>query len=142
MAMWHNNPYGDGIWYYNIDRFDTREDAINDGVEQYKRAMNNKYDTDLFRDCDSNDIQTFFYIGQEDTWEPYIDTDYVLEQVEDDCSMECGDIAYDFFDHISTEEHDALDKKLQDIIKSWMDECGMSFYSIVNLEKIDVNDYL
>lgn len=42
---WYNNPIIDDIWYG--DAFDTREEAIEDGVRQYKDACNG-FTSDLF----------------------------------------------------------------------------------------------
>ena len=142
MAKWHNNPYEEGIWNHNLDSFDTREKAIANGVEQYKDAVNGKC-TDLFDDYNLNDIPMAFYIGEENRWCPSIDTDFIIEQLEEDAYWNCGDIAGDYINEIPNDAYKSLDKKFQNALNSWLDEYGMNgFYGIVNVEKIDVNDYL
>lgn len=144
MAKWYNNPYEDGVWDHNIDSFDTREEAIADGVEQYKEAVSGQ-DTELFDGCDQEDIPTVFYIGKENPWRPSIDTDFILEQLAEDAYWNCGDAAGDCINHVyasSCDEYKSLDKKLQDALNSWLEEQGFNFYGIVNTEKINVEDYL
>lgn len=144
MAKWHNNPYEDGIWNYNIDSFDTREEAIANGVEQYKDAVEGER-TDLFYDCNPDDIPTVFYIGEEDKWNPRIDTDFILEQLVEDAYWVGGEAAGDYINEFSGDGDScrSLDKKLQEALNSWLDEQGVNgLYGITNVEEIDVNDYL
>lgn len=144
MVKWHNNPDSEGIWDYNIDSFDTREEAIANVVEQYKDAVKGE-STDLFYDCDHDDIPTAFYIGEENKWNPHIDTDFILEQLAEDAYWVCGEATGDCINGLSC-DGDAcrsLDKKLQDALNSWLDEQGANgLYGITNAEEIDVNDYL
>lgn len=147
MAKWHNNPYEDGIWNYNIDSFDTREEAIANGVEQYKGTVKGEF-TDLFYDCysyDSDDIPTVFYIGEEDKWNPRIDTDLILEQLVEDAYWVGGEADGDYINELSGDGYAcrSLDKKLQDALNSWFDEQGVNeFYGITNVEEIDAKDYI
>lgn len=142
MTMWHNNLYEEGIWDYNLDSFYTREEAIANGVKQYKDAVEGG-GTDLFYDCDSDNVPTVFYIGEENKWNPHIDTDFILEQLQEDAYYNCGEVGDDCVRGLANDAYKSLDKKLQEALNSWLEEYGLNnLYGVINTEKIDVNDYL
>lgn len=144
MSKWTNHRYRDDEIWWN-DQFESREEAIADGVKQYKTALNG-FATDLFDDDPERFPSDVFYIGECIRFVPTVDAERVLEQLEEDAYDECGEAAENFLDwnYITDDKIADLQENLQRELDSWLEryKCTPTFYSIENVEKIDVEDYL
>lgn len=143
MTKYLINPSDDGIWCI-LDEFNTREDAIKEGVQQYNDAMNGLC-TDLFdEDDEDGNIPTTFCVGEKHEFEPCVDADSIIEYVGCCAYDECGEIAEDYLYDVPRETVDNLQDKIQSVFDDWLDDNNLrpSFYSVINIEEIDVRDYM
>lgn len=143
MSEWFNNRYDDGMWWG--DAFDSREEAIENGISQYRKALKG-IGTELFEDDCPNSVQPFFYIGEAVNFSYVVDADMVIEDVVDQAYEQCGEAADGFldFNSITSEQVKELQKSLQSAFDNWLKEYNLTptFYAIDNVEEIDVKDYI
>lgn len=148
MTKYVINPSDDNDWYI-LDEFDAREDAIAEGVRQYKKTCFECVETDLF-DLDEDgcpgcgtDYSTF-YIGNTAPYIPYVDADDIIERVSYCAVDECGEAGDDYLWDVPKEMVDSLQKRVQAVFDTWLDENNLqpSFYRVENIEKIDAKDYI
>lgn len=141
MSGWINNRYDDGIWYG--DEFDSREDAIADGVEQYKDALND-IGTELFDDDYPNPPSGIFYIGRVFDFHPTIDAERIIEYAQEEAYDICGEAAEDYLDwhYLKKEDIAQLQNGLQQVFDIWLSDHQSSISYINNIEEINAADYL
>lgn len=144
MGKWYNNRCEDGVWY--SEKFDSREDAITDGVWQYKEALKGE-STDLFDDADEIVPPSgLFYIAESDQYVPEIDAVHIIERLQEDADCQCGEAAEDFldWDYLDDGWVDELQDGLQKELDTWLERHDLmpTFSSLKNVEEIDAEDYM
>ena len=121
-----------GRWTYQLswedmwqhDTYDTKEEAIEVGIREAKENR-----------C------TIIFIGQTlADVEPCVDTDVVIENIQENMQEEFGEYAEDYLDNIKEEERKDLDNKLNAVLQKWLEDNKYEpdFYHIINIEKIKV----
>lgn len=141
MYKWINNNYEDDIWR-SEDEFDSREEAIADGIRQYNDALNGD-STYLFDDDYPDPPSGVFYIGEAVPYYPDISVWPIIENVQEDAYWNCGEVAECFLDFESLSDDIVYDLKenLQREFDSWLKRHHLypSFFTVENVEKIDLN---
>lgn len=106
---------GDGE---NFDAtFDTKEEAIQEG-----KAL--QYDT--------------IYVGQcVDDFAPHIDTDDVIERLQEEAYDIGGEYAETYLEDVTKEQKEELEEQLNDVLSTWLAKYKheVNFYSVDNIEK-------
>lgn len=141
MNKWLNNT-ADDIWYGYSGEFDTKEEAIQNGIRQYKDWLNG-CGTELFDDYEDEPVS--FLVGQQYPFEPYADEELVLESAINQAYDEGFEDVYDYWLHdITKEQQEELHDMLQSALDSWMKKNKFipNFYLIKNVEEIIIEDYL
>ena len=145
MKSWCNNPMcKDDDWTY-ADSFDTREEAVQDGIEQYKEALDGN-STKLF-DLDYPDAPSGrFQIGYVKPYTPIIDVENIIERLQQQASDECGEYGWDFLNwtEITRPIEEDLRENLQRELDAWLKRYHLepTFFTVENVENIDARDYL
>ena len=141
MGRWYNNSYNEGVWWRDIF-FDSREDAIKDGVQQYKDALNGK-GTDLFDDSYPNEPTGIFYIAEAIEFVPSVDVDRIIDSAAEQAWDECGEAGEDYLYYKDIDKHiPELEDELQAVFDKWLDKYQSKIYHFETIEKIDANDYI
>lgn len=124
----------DEEWWGNED-YPTREEAIEAGKDAYG-------------DPNSDDFGDF-YIGQiEEVRFEYQDAEWldlaekVIENFVDMLSDEVGEGSEQWYDNISKENEDELNRRLAKAVMDWIEDCGMqnNVDSVTNVERIAVEE--
>lgn len=134
-GKWMNNPYEDGDWLG--EKFDTREEAIEDGRRQYREALAG-YASDLFDDCEDLSEAKSFYVARIERFAPRVDAEHVLERIGEAAYDFGGEYGEDYLMHVSEPDKDDLQASLQKAFDDWTvrtrNEPG--FYTCVDTEKV------
>lgn len=142
MGVWLNNNIDDIWWGY--DEFDTKEDAIENGVQQYIDAMNG-YSSDLFYDDDPDSpLCSVFCVGEQEKFVPYVDADVLIEDIQMRALDYGGEYAEEYLEDVTKEDKEELQRELQNVFDSWANRhrYNPGFFTIINIEEIDAKDYL
>ena len=112
------------IWKHDL--FDTVEDCILDAKENYLIESG-----------------TEIVVGEAVLWEPYVSTELILEQLQEDAYEECGEVAGDWYAYNYRKHESKLDElsdRLTDIVKQWLKDNGTypDFYKIENVRTVEV----
>ena len=145
---WYVNPVPniDDCWRIT-DEFETKEEAIEYGVQEYKNHLAGIL-TELFdNDYNHPDPPTsFFEVGESKAFVPYVDSDWIIEQVAEQADWQCGEIAQDWlqWDTITEEQREELQNNMQRVFDEWLKKHSLepTFYNIIHIEEIDAKDYL
>lgn len=140
MGRWHNNSDSDEVW--DGEWFETREEAILDGVMQYKNAIKGMR-TELFEDYEVPN--PYFFVGEEtEKFVPHINADSIIDNVREQAYWEYGEVSESWLYHISNNDFKTLEDMLDKTFAEWLSLTNNNpgFYNIVNVEKIMVADYL
>lgn len=144
MSKWLNERCNTDIWESN-EFFDTKEEAIMNGIEQYKAALNGR-GTDLFDDDEQFNPSKHFQVGMEQEYMPIVDAEDVIVRITEDAYNECGEVAEDYlsWDEVTDDMQSDLQEMLTDTFIKWSKKYNLmpNFYSIVNVEEINVDDYI
>lgn len=129
------------------EEFDTKEEAIEYGIQEYKDYLAG-ISTELF-DNDYNypdPPSSCFEVGEGKPFVPYVDSDWIIEQVVEQASWQCGEIGDDWlrWDTITKEQLEELQNNMQKMFDEWLKKHGLepTFYNIVNIEEIDAKNYV
>lgn len=145
---WYQNPADNpSDTWYSLDAFDTKEEAIEDGIQQYKEHLAG-ISTELF-DNDYSYPESpsgWFEVGERKDFVPYVDSDLIIEQVAEQASWQCGEIGDDWlnWDTVTEEARKELEENINKVFDDWLKKHSLepTFFNIVNIEKINVKDYL
>lgn len=145
---WYVNPVPniDDVWCIT-DEFDTKEEAIAYGVEEYKQHLAG-VSTELFdNDYNYPDPPTsIFEVGEGVGFVPFVDTDWIIEQVAEQASWQCGEIGDDWlrWDTITKEQQEELQDNVQKVFDEWLKKYNLepTFYNVIHIEEIDAKDYM
>lgn len=112
------------IWKHDL--FDTVEDCILDAKENYLIESG-----------------TEIVVGEAVLWEPYVSTELILEQLQEDAYEECGEVAGDWYAYNYRKHESKLDElsdRLTEIVKQWLKDNGTypGFYMIKNVRVVEV----
>lgn len=126
------NVTGKWIWgtneelFYNINIYDTREQAIAAGREE---TLEEGDDT--------------FFVGQTENVHinTTIDSDLIFELISERAYEDVGEAAADYLNDVKREDYTALEDGISDFISNWMRERGYepNFFRVINIEKVEVN---
>lgn len=147
MAEWSNNSTGCEWWDSCSNWFDTKEEAIQDGIDQYKQMLDGK-STDLFdNDYYYNIVPDYFDVGKKRPYIPTIDVDDVIERLQEQAYDECGELAEDFLDWRTMSKgniEEDLREHLQVELDAWLKRHNLypTFFTVIDIETINVKDYL
>lgn len=121
-GKWKYELYGNDEWYG--DNYDTKEEAIKAGTEEYKDEA---LDTDTFR------------VGQISLHAPHIDVDRVIDNLIDDAYEVGGEFAESWL-NVTKEEKTKLEDRLNDALLVWLKEIGEmpNFGEMVDVEDVKI----
>ena len=108
--------------HWSTGPYDTREEAIAAGPAEFDLKPGQKLWTGA--DC-----------GVVDTYGPY--SDRVIEDAQERAFDENGDCAEMWLDGVTAEQHDELDKALDEVWEAWLDKHGLrpKWFLIDNIEE-------
>ena len=144
MNMWANNRY-ESFWCDPY--FDSREEAIKDGIKQYEDSMNGiaseLFDEDYFNGENTNP-DGVFYIGHGFDFHPVIDAELIIEHAQEEAYDVCGEAAEDYLDwyYISDEDIAKLQSGLQQVFDVWLEDRNFKLKYFDNIEEIHAVDYV
>lgn len=145
MNKWANNRYEDGFWLGPY--FDSREEAIKDGIKQHEDAMNGMaselFDEDYFDEENANP-DGVFYIGQVFNFHPVIDAESIIMSAQSQADEICEDGAdyYLDWDCISDEDVAKLQSGLQQVFDVWLEDRNFKLEYCDNIEEIHAANYI
>lgn len=140
-----NSSKYDSIWW-DIDTYDSYEDAKREAVGQYRRACKGEY-TELFglgaEDIFPNDSYTNkrCYIGEKNPFDFRIDGDNIIEMVQDILSWD-WDLDEDVIDYPTRDEISDLTEVMTNAFAHWCKKHGYytDIYNVINIEELYVGD--
>ena len=143
MTWYINTPNNYSDNWDIIESFDTKEEAIEYGVYEYKAHLNGVL-TELFDD-DYNKT-SIFEIGEGKPFVPYVDSDWIIEQVAEEASCQCGEIGDEWlnWNDITEEQRKELQDNMQKTFDEWLEKHNLepTFFNVIHVEEIDAKDYL
>ena len=120
---WMYNLNGSEIW--TSEQLDTRKEAITEGRKQ----------------AIEEEKEDYFEVGQVEEISPRgVDVDFILENVADNTTQECGEVGEDYLCDVIREHSTELEEKLNEVLFAWMKKYRYepTFYNIKNTEKINL----
>lgn len=110
-------------WIHDV--YDTKEKAIEEGLKFAKEENYNK-----------------FHLGEATQFTPWIDTDCVIDQVQEHTAEEGGEYAEGYLENINLEQYQDLDKALNEALAKWLEKYKLepNFYTVDNTEIIEVEN--
>ena len=117
-------------WCYSTDKenytgiFDTKEEAIKEGkIDAIDRDKKHFYIAKAIKD-----------------FTPCIDTDFIIELIQEDAYNNGGEWAEDYLDDISKEQLAELDKKLNDVLSDWLNKHNLkpTWFTVEDVEEISL----
>lgn len=141
---WYINASSSPDGWYS-DEFDTMEEAINEGVDEYRLHLQG-VSTELF-DNDSyypDEATGVFEVGERLDFSPVLYPEDVIEYVTEQASWQCGDVADSWLYSLTDEELQDLQNNMEHTFDDWLKKYNLepTFFNIINIKKIDANDYL
>lgn len=132
----------DDIWW-NVDEYNSYEDAELEAMRQYQRACNGE-ETDLFEAGTKDTVPDYCYIGEKYPFDFRIDGDDIIEMVQDrlDCDwMDC-DWDLDDVDCPTQDEISDLTEVMTNAFANWCKKHGYytNIYNVINIEELYVGD--
>ena len=127
IGKWMYNLTGNETWWG--EAFETKEEAIKEGRKEAK-----KEELDIM--CISS-----FEVGQiAEVPISGIDVDFVLENVAENTTDECGEVGDDYLSDVTKEDEEELEEKLNEVLFAWIEEHNYKpdFYKIENIETIEL----
>lgn len=130
----------DEIWY-DTHEFDTKEEAIKYGIQQYKDFL-----IDVMEDASMYGYSpcvpsSLFEVGEKSSFAPHIDVDMILDDVVEQATWQCGEIADDWlsWDTITKAQEEELQNNMQNVFDEWLKKHHLepTFYNVINIEEID-----
>ena len=132
-----------GKWIVNIEEaevwnhteeFETKEQAIAYVKEDFEGFFEEETGLSFNSEIDNR----VFYVGKIDRFAPYVDGDHVIEQVAESAYDEVGEVAESYLDHVSKEQLNILNKRLNSVFSEWLKETNNqpTFWKVVNVEKV------
>lgn len=145
---WYVNPVPNiGDTWDIAYEFDTKEEAIEYGIQEYKDHLAGNL-TELF-DNDYNYPDpsiSLFEVGEGKDFVPYVDSDLIIEQIAEQASWQCGEAGDDWlrWDTITKEQQEELQKNMQNVFDDWLKKYNLepTFYNVINIEEIDAKNYV
>lgn len=135
---WISNVYPDGEWSF-WSTFATREEAIEDGREQYRDALAGN-GSELFEDIDDEDLKSIdsFYVARVERFTPIVNASMVLDCIQEEAWDRFGEYAEDYLDCIPKDQVDDLQKSLQKAFDDWMIRTGNepTFFNCMDTEEV------
>ncbi len=123
VGKWMYNINGNEIW--SGEEFNTKEEAVKEGLEEAKTEGCFKFEV--------GQIEKVTVSG--------VDIDYILENVAENTTEDCGEVGEDYLNDVTKEDRDELEQKFNDLLFSWIKEHGYepSFFKIKNVKTIRVD---
>lgn len=87
---------------------------------------------------------SIFYVGESETFEPYVDANSIIEDAQIQAYEQCGEVGETHLDwrYIPKENVDELQIKMQSVFDEWLSKVQSEIFTIKNVEVIDVKDYI
>lgn len=137
---WISSFLPDEVWD-RANAFATREEAIEDGREQYRDALDGK-GSELFEDVDEEDLERVksFYVARVKKFVPTVDFTMVLDYVQEEAWHRYGECAEDYLERIPKRQVDDLQKSLQAAFDDWLVRTGNepTFFKCVDVEEVSI----
>ncbi|EMJ5875660.1 hypothetical protein KWU03_14965 [Clostridioides difficile] len=114
--------------YFASDEFESKEEAIEAAKKELK----------MFGHLEEN-----VYIGKrEDVSLPGVDTEDVLERVQELIDNEFDEYGEDWITRIKDEDRKILDDRLNKVFENWINEFGYkpTWFKVVDVEEIELNE--
>lgn len=125
-GKWMYNLYGNEIW--SGKEFDAKEEAI-------------KYAKEEIRENGLEGFVTSFEVGQiVGVSVSGVDVDYILENVAENTTCDCGEVGEDYLCNVENEHRDELEKQLNEVLFAWIKKHDYepNFFKIENEEVINL----
>lgn len=97
---------------------------------------------DCIEDAKLRDVKDFksVFIGELEEHAPYIDTEMVIENLQELAYEECGECSEGYLENVTEEQEENLREKLNDALQEWLKETNNypSFGIIINTKEYDI----
>ncbi len=115
---------GQGTWIHDV--FETKEEAIKEGIKEAK-YLKNKH--------------IYIIEAVQDTI-PAIDVDIIIENIQDDMCEAYGEFAEGYLKNVKKEDVLSLEKDLNTVLQKWIkkNKYEPDFYHILDVETIRVDE--
>lgn len=140
MGKWYSSPYKDGTWACLVE-YDSYEDAVEDGVQQYMDALDNK-STDLFDDDYPNAPSGIFYVAEAKEFIPNIDVYGIIEDAEQQAHDAYCSEYDDYLSGVKKKDIEELESMLQPVFADWIHEHQGTTYIFDKTYEIDAKEFL
>lgn len=134
---------GDSEYFYETECA-TLEDAITEGLRQYRQACRGN-DTDCFpADLACLDIETAeFFVGTKTEFVPTINAVDVIERLQEDAFEECDEWSDGYLDHLSDDDVAVLQNLLQLAFNRWQTALHLEphFFVVKDASSVRVADH-
>jgi hypothetical protein len=123
-GKWLVNLIDYDVWD-SVKWFDSKEEAIEYGKKEFSALFNGE--------------RGIFYVGQIESYIPFICGDRILEQVSEDAYIEVGEPAEDYLSNVKIEHVRLLEERLNKVLNEWIEETNNqpNFFKVVNVEKVE-----
>lgn len=125
----------EGKWCYSFNEenfegdFETKEQAIEEAIYYYK---------------DDEKDQDFIWVGQTKNISLGVNVDRIIEDLSEEAYDQAGEYAEDYLTTVESSHQKVLEERLNEVLVTWMKELKYepNFWTVTNVEKIDVSKYL
>ena len=118
--------------FWNNGTFDTVEECIEDAIQYITKAMD-----------DSDDYPKAVYIGNVKEFAPNVCAFHVLERIEEQAQVECGEIAggWDAYHYDEKDKISELENELNKVLIDWLAKYNRmpNFYTVENIKEYPLN---
>lgn len=151
LGSWMCAESVDTEYWKASERFHTKEDASIAGrsaLQDLKKNWENKKFIgahEIVIGCTYDDYEEppkRFAVGQIHTdWTPTIDTDVLLEWINENAYDNCGEFAEVYLDNLPREQVDELDEQLNKVFNAWLDKHDNhpGFFTIYLVDEVEVS---
>ena len=114
--------------------YDSIEEALKEARKEAKGYIEN--DEDIFENAGA------VYIGRVCRFEPYVDADKVIEELQNYADYEADEASFDYLQDVTDEDLSKLENMLTETFNKWARETGNepNFYTVEDVEEYSLED--
>ncbi|EMM2322697.1 hypothetical protein SI856_003825 [Clostridioides difficile] len=114
--------------YFASDEYESKEEAVEAAKEELKEF--------------GNFAESIYVVKREDVSLPGLDTEDVLERVQELINNKFDEYGEDWITRIEDEDRKILDDRLNEVFKKWIDEFGYKpyWFVVTDTEEIELNE--
>ena len=99
-------------WKADSQNYSYLHDSIDECLEEAKKENDGTYEK--------------VFIGIAEEWDSHIDTDSLIESIQQEATWEGDELADDYLENIPKDQFEELDKKLNEVFEEWKNKYGHS----------------